>query len=287
MQMLTRERSKDENSVTGQGEELGENPQGYALEKEAQLTKNMNKATAQLKLLSVDGEQDMEEDEEECDDAMDREVDSKEETPYAVHRSDSPSLLAGLNPDSDNEGGKDFLEDDLSVHLEDNYLSKDYDSSSEVASGVFDASHANLFEEPKSFKEHLWNLAGPSVGSMSIFLNLLKDNLEEDKAGFPAGFSKIPQHLLTLLAEEAGKDRRDQIEYAEEILKALNKIGQTNSHEGAPTLDEGSNQEASKTQGTLPGAHQASPTEAAAVEPATPAGRDKEGVQSLSMAPTG
>ena len=39
----------------------------------------MNKATAQLKLSLVDGEQDMEEDEEEFANAMDREVDSKEE----------------------------------------------------------------------------------------------------------------------------------------------------------------------------------------------------------------
>jgi hypothetical protein len=218
---------------------------------------------------------------------MDREVDSEEETPYAVHCRDSPSLSAGINPDSDDEGGEDFLEDDLSVHLEDQYLSDDYDSSSEVASGVFDASHANAFEEPNSFKEHLWNLAGPSVGSMSIFLNLLKDNLEEDEAGFPAGFDKIPEHLLTLLAEEAGPERRDQIEYTEGILKALNKIDQTNSHEGAHTLDEETNQEAIKTQGTLPGAHQASPTEEAAIEPSTTAGRDKEGAQSSSMAHTG
>jgi hypothetical protein len=116
---------------------------------------------------------------------------------------------------------------------------------------------------------------------MSIFLNLLKEDLEEDEAGFPAGFDKIPEHLLTLLAKEAGKKRRDQIKYTEEILKALNKIGQTNSHKGAPCLDEGTNQEASKTQGTLPGAHQASPTEEAAIEPATPAGRDKEGAQIL------
>ena len=65
MQMLTREQSKNESSIIGQEEELGRNPQGYALEEEAQLTKNMNKATAQLKLSLVDGEQDMEEDEEE------------------------------------------------------------------------------------------------------------------------------------------------------------------------------------------------------------------------------
>jgi hypothetical protein len=89
------------------------------------------------------------------------------------------------------------------------------------------------------------------------------------------------------LAEEAGKERRGQIEYTEEILEALNKIGQTNSHEKAPGPDEGINQEASKAQGTLTGAHQASLTEEAAVEPATPAGRDKKGAQSVSMAPTG
>jgi hypothetical protein len=149
MQMLTREQSKNESSVTGQEEELGEN------EEEAQLTKNMNKATAQLKLSLVDKEQDMEEDEEEFNGAMDREVDSKEETSYVVHCSDSPSLSAKLNPDSDDEGGKDFLEDDLSVHLADHYQSNDYNSASEVASGVFDASHTTAFGEPNTFKELL------------------------------------------------------------------------------------------------------------------------------------
>ena len=44
------------------------------------------------------------------------------------------------DPDSDDTEGKDFSEDDLSVHLEDHSLGQDYDSSSEVASGVFDAS---------------------------------------------------------------------------------------------------------------------------------------------------
>ena len=89
MQMLTREQSMKESSIIGQEEESGENSQGYALEEEAQPTRNMNKATAQLTLLSVDGEQDMEEDEEEFDNAMNREVDSEEETSYAVHRSDN------------------------------------------------------------------------------------------------------------------------------------------------------------------------------------------------------
>jgi hypothetical protein len=54
MQMLTREQSKNRSSVTGQKEKLGENQQVHVLEDEAQLTKNMNKATAQLNLSSVD-----------------------------------------------------------------------------------------------------------------------------------------------------------------------------------------------------------------------------------------
>ena len=125
------------------------------------------------------------------------------------------------------------------------------------------------------------------MGSISIYLNLLKDDLEEDKAGLPDGFDIFPVTLLALLAEEAGKERRAQIEYTEEILEALNKICQTNSNKEAPSLDKGTNREASKTEGTLPGAQKASPTEEAAVEPATPAGRDKEGAQSSSMASTG
>ena len=144
-----------------------------------------------------------------------------------------------------------------------------------------------MFEEPNSFKELLWNTAGPSVGGMIILLNLLKDDLEADEAGLPVEFTKIPATLLALLVEEAGKERGKQIEFIEEILESLDKISQTYSHNEATSSDEGTNEGASKTQGTLPGAQKASPTEEAAVEPATPAGRDKEGAQSLSMASTG
>ena len=105
--------------------------------------------------------------------------------------------------------------------------------------------------------------------------------------GLPAEFNKIPAKLLDLLVEEAGKKNGEQIEYIEVILLALDKISKTNSHDEAPSPDKGTNEEASKTQGMLPGAHMASPAEEAVVEPATPAGRDKEGVQSLSMVSTG
>jgi hypothetical protein len=85
--------------------------------------------------------------------------------------------------------------------------------------------------------------------------------------------------------QEAGEDRDNQINYIKQIIAELEKLGQTNSRDKAPSPDEGIGQSnASKTQGMLPGAHKASPTEEAAVELATMAGQDKEGAQSLSIA---
>jgi hypothetical protein len=144
---------------------------------------------------------------------MEREEDSKLDTSYVVQRSDLSDLSFEVDPDSNNEEGEDFSEDDLSVHLEDHSLGQDYDSSSEVSSGVFDANYANTLEDPNSFKELLWKIAGPSVGSMIILLDLLKDDLEAEEAGLPAEFNKIPATLLALLVEEAGKERGKQIEY--------------------------------------------------------------------------
>ncbi len=74
---------------------------------------------------------------------------------------------------------------------------------------MFDANYANTFEAPNSFKELLWNIAGPSVGGMIIFLDLLKDDPETDKAGLPVEFNRIPATLLALLVEEAGKEQRN------------------------------------------------------------------------------
>ena len=108
MQMLTREQSKNKSSVTGQKEESGENQQVHTPKEEAQLTKNMNKATAKLNLLSVDGDPSMEQDMEEFDNAMDREEESKLDTSYVVQRSDLPDLSFEVDPDSDDEEGEDF-----------------------------------------------------------------------------------------------------------------------------------------------------------------------------------
>ncbi len=167
----------------------------------AQLTKNMNAAKAKLNLSSLDGDRDTENDDEADD--------------IAINREGSP------NPYSDDEGGKDFLEEDLSIHDEDLTLGEDYDTSSEVSSGVFATTHSNQFDQPNDFKQLLWNVAGPSTGSMIILLDLLKDNLEADQVGLPTDFNRVPVKLLELMVPDAGKDREDQIRFIKHITEEL------------------------------------------------------------------
>jgi hypothetical protein len=232
---------------------------------ESQLTKNMNAAMKKLQLLSVDRDQDEGKDEE-FGDAFDREE--------------------SINPHSDDEGGKDFNEDNLSIHQDNLTLGDNFDTASEVSSGVFDATNSNKYEEPENFKQLLWNVAGPSAGSMIIMLELLKNNLDADQAGLPADFNQIPLTLLEFMILDTGEDRKEQIKL---IMDDIKQLGQTDSLNKASSLEKGEcqPQEAIKTQGTLPGAQEASPTEEVAIEPATMAGWDKEGAQSLSMVPTG
>jgi hypothetical protein len=120
---------------------------------------------------------------------------------------------------------------------------------------------------------------------MIILLGLLKDELEADQAGLPAIINRVPTKLLEFLVQEAGEDCKDQINYIKQITEGLELIGQIDPCNEALSPDEGTGRsEASKTQGTVPGAHKVSPTtEEAAIELATMAGRNKEGARSLSM----
>ena len=275
MNLLTNHRKKssqesmeeDEKEDEEEEEDKDNDKQDSDYEVKSRLTKQMNAATKKLQLLSVDGNQGKYDEDEEFGDAIDREE--------------------SINPTSDDKGDKDFTKDDISVHREDLTLGEDYDTASKVSSGVFGVAHSNKFESPENFKQLLWNVAGPSPGSMTIMLELLKDDLEDDQAGLPADFKQIPPSILEYMVSEAGEDRGDQIKFIKEIMEAVEQIAQSNNHSKA-SLEEGGGQqqEASKTQGTLPGAQEASPTEEAAIEPAM-AGQDKEGAQSLSVAPTG
>jgi hypothetical protein len=277
MQMLTREQSgrKDKSE--------GNDHREHALE--------MNHATAKLNISSVNDERSMEEDkeeeEEEFTDAMEGEEDSEVDTTYVVQRGNLTDLSFDVDPDSEDEEGGKFSEDDFSELPGDHSLDQDYDTASEVSSGRFAADHANKFAVPSSFKELLWNAAGPSPGGMIIFLGLLKEDLEADEAGLPAEFINIPENILAQLAKEAGEDRGRQLETIDNLIKSLESISNTISHDVATGQVEEAHEEASKTQGTLPGAHKASPTEEAADEPTTPVGRDKEGAQSPSLASAG
>jgi hypothetical protein len=153
---LSRDYMQEDNTSRNEEKDAWENDH----EEVAQLTKNMNAATAKLNLLLLDGDKDKE--------------DNKEVSDDAINREDS------LNPYSDDEGGKDFLEEDLSVHEEDLTLGDKYDTLLEVSSGVFDATHSNQFKNPDDFKQLIWNVAGPSPRSMIILLNLNKDDLKAD-----------------------------------------------------------------------------------------------------------
>ncbi len=174
-----------------------------------------------------------------------------------------------------------------------------------MSSGKFDARHVIKYTAPERFKHVLWNTAGPSAGAMRICLEIIKEELSGQIAGVPAEFKDLPEQLISFMYKEAGENLHDAIAFITQMHKQLGKYdndkeeGNLESHvktitydevKPAPdiplTMDRGT-QKASKTQGPLPRAQQTSPTEGTVIEPATEAGGDKEGVQSVSMAEGG
>jgi hypothetical protein len=95
--------------------------------------------------------------------------------------------------------------------------------------------------------------------------------------------------LLEFMVLDAREDQENQIKFIKQIIEELEQINQTNSHNKDFSQDGGTDQQliASKTQGRLPGTHEGSPTEEAAIKSAMMAGWDKEGAQSLSVVPPG
>jgi hypothetical protein len=105
---------------------------------------------------------------------------------------------------------------------------------------------------------------------------------------------------------EAGEDPNDAMKFIAQISHQISQFDDITGEEDnkrhamvasntgdAPGEDalgtkKGETQErASKTQGTLPGAQRTNPMEGVVNEPAAEAGGDKEGVQSMSVAPGG
>jgi hypothetical protein len=161
---------------------------------------------------------------------------------------------------------------------------EDYDDTLEVSSGELDAVHTNKFQVPENFKQKLWNNAGPTVNSMMIQLNLIKGNLEDNEAGMPFEWVGMSKKLRLFLVEEAGEGISDQITYTGAILVELYQMNPSGVRNFDPLSDKlDKDVDASKTQGTPPGAQEARPAEEAATFDARSV-RDKEGVQSLGMA---
>jgi hypothetical protein len=202
--------------------------------------------------------------------------------------------------DSDKES---YNKEDMSIQMGDQDLSlgDNNPEATEVSSGIFEAEHGQKYEEPANFLQALWNVAGPSVGSMLTQLDLIKTKLKGDEAGVEPDFSQIDDQHINLLIQEAGEDTDKCINFIDSVIAKLDKykemedtemeITQSRMPEGrteeeALTPKEGGGASlASKTQGTLPGAPEASPAEGAAKETnTTMADGDKEGAQSMSMA---
>jgi hypothetical protein len=206
----------------------------------------------------------------------------------------------GRSLDSDEES---YNKEDMSIQTGDQDLSLgDYDpEATEVLSGIFEAEHGQKYEEPANFLQALWNVAKPSVGSMLTQLDLIETKLKGDNAGVEPDFSQINGQLINFLIKEAGEDTDECINFIDSVIAMLDKYEEKEDTEmeimqsGAPegrseeealTPEEGGGTSlASKSQGTLPRASEASPTEGATKETNTMmADGDKEGAQSMSMA---
>jgi hypothetical protein len=222
------------------------------------------------------------------------------------------SALAQLNShsdDKDKEGsGKEevsFNENDLSIRSGDHNLGiEEYDPDAvEVSLGIFDAEHSKKYKTPNSFLQALWNAAGPSVGSMITQLDIIRDKLEGEEAGVDPDFSKNDIQLINFMIKEAGEDTDKCIAFIEDVIETLDKYKEGNKTEAEATpsnLQEGHTNEeilapkkgggtttASKTQGLLLRAPEASLAEETAMETANMAAGNEEGAQSVSMVQSG
>ena len=150
------------------------------------LTHNMNRATADLNLESSESGQ-------------------------GEEQQDDPSSGSNDSSYSTEENSYDTLnEHDIDPD--------DYDEALEVSSGELEAVHANRFHRPDSFKQQLWNDAGPTVDSMVVQLSLIKDNLRDDEAGLQIEWMGVSKDLRAFLEGEAGHDPSDQRLYVENTV---------------------------------------------------------------------
>jgi len=216
------------------------------------LTENMNRATADLQLGSSESAPEEGSKGEDTDD-------SEDPSYYTEGDSYDTATEHDINPE-------------------------DYDEALEVSSGEFDGVHANKFQTPDNFKQQLWNDAGPTVDSLVIQLTMIKDNLEDDEAGLPLKWMGVSKELHAFLDKEVGSGISDQTIYINDMIVEMYQMNPTGVRTFGPlNAVEDEELNASKTQGTPPGAQEARPEDEADT-PDNGTGRDKEGVLSLGMA---
>jgi hypothetical protein len=218
-----------------------------------------------------------------------------------IDTSDEGTYNTPLDPLTDDDKGETYKESNSNAKLgDDNLSTSEYASDDvEVESGEIEAAHAQKYKEPLNFRQALWNEAGLSIGSMKIMLEILRTKFEGELAGLQADLTNYPQRLINFLIKEAGEDLKDAIvfldltsdqisQYKEDDPEEKNDNGDSDKDANAlPPDKEGKQIEASKTQGMVPRAPEATPAEGTAASTINTMEGDKEGPQSVSMAPGG
>ena len=122
------------------------------------------------------------------------------------------------------------------------------------------------------------------IDSMMVQLTIIKDNLEDSKAGLPFEWIGVSTELRLFLDKEVGDGISAQLIYINNMLAEMYEMNPTGVWTFNPlNMEPDDIPNASKTQESPPGAQEARSADKAAT-PARSACRDKEGVLSLSMA---
>ncbi len=172
-------------------------------------------------------ENNMEEDIEEGGNSEHSEVSWQEDAREVSHLAEKMKKATSLlQLSSDKEEGSDFQESNMSFRSDDLDLKlSDYDSvAQEVSLGEFDTKFVKKYSNPKSFLHALWNAAGPSVGAMRIYLEIIKEELTGQLAGIPAEFKDLPEQLINFMHKEAGEDPNDAMDFITHVHYELSKF---------------------------------------------------------------
>jgi hypothetical protein len=123
-----------------------------------------------------------------------------------------------VDPNTEDEEGEAYNTVEESGGEESNMIRSEDSTSdaTEVSSGVFEATFSKKYEDPKDFKQELWNRAGPLPESMIVYLNLLRDELEYARTDLP--FKVEPfWRQYDLLVKENGENYHNNQKFLDSI----------------------------------------------------------------------